>query len=158
MQRQGTSGYVQPKIFTPPAPSVSSNQQVKSNKHVRFEFGPSDPEITMSGDVIPVPGEERYDFILPNAPLTEEERKYCRCLLRVEERGGARSPYAVCTARVGSQVRACSEYYDWPAMGFDILLAYMKLHNIGTAGVRDRAGALQAIGRWKFSKGESFYL
>jgi hypothetical protein len=158
MQATGRSGYVQPRIFTPPAPSIGSNQPQPQKKTVRFEFGPSDPEITMSGEVIPVPGEERYDFILPSAPLTEEERKYCRCLLRVEERGGARSPYAVCTARVGSQVRACSEYYDWPAMGFDVLLAYMKLHNINTSGVSDRASALQSIGRWKFSKGESFYL
>lgn len=161
MQLQGRSGYVQPKTFIPPAPSISLNQAPKAKKSVRFEFGPSDqdtkPIVTMSGEVIPTPGPERYDFILPNAPLTEEERKYCRCLLRVEERGGAVSPYAVCTARVGSQVQACSEYYDWPAMSLDVLLAYARLHNINVTGVTSRQEALNAIGRWKFSRGESFY-
>ncbi len=157
MQTGQSKGYVQPKTFTPPPVTINQPLPPPRKKTARFEFGSSEPIVDISGDIIPTAGTERYDFILPNAPLTEEERKYCRCLLRVEERGGAVNPYAVCSNRVGSQVQMCSRYYDWPAMSLDVLLAYGQLHKINMSGVTSRDRALQVIGRWKQSRGESFY-
>ena len=157
MQPPQNQRYVQPKIFTPPPPSINQPLTAAPKKSLTFEFESSDPIISLSGEVIPTAGEERYDFILPNAPLTEDERKYCRCLLRVEDRGGVRNPYAVCTSRVGSQVQMCSQYYDWPAMSLEVLLAYAHLHKVNVTGVTTRNQALQAIGRWKQSRGETFY-
>ncbi|AVK74669.1 hypothetical protein pqer_cds_247 [Pandoravirus quercus] len=60
------------------------------------------------------------------APLDEEEKKYCQCLLHVTARnkpdcydtpgalgtGDCYNPYAVCTASVGRQ-SACSEFYGF---------------------------------------------
>ena len=157
MQSPRSSRYVQPKTFIPPPPLMNPQSIDNVMNWQRFEYGSSNPVISMSGEVIPTAGVERYDFILPNAPLTEEQRKYCRCLLRVEERGGAYNPYAVCTSSVGAQVYSCSKYYDWPAMGLNVLLAYAHLHKIDVTDVTDRNSALQAIAKWKSSRGESFY-
>lgn len=101
------------------------------------------------------PGAVRDDFIKPNADLSEKERKYCRCLLRVESKGGAYSPYGVCTSRVGAQVHSCSQYYDWGAMDLDMLLAYADLHKIDVSAVTTREQALEAIQKWKQARGEN---
>jgi hypothetical protein len=99
---------------------------------------------------------ERYDFIRDDAKLSEGERKYCRCLMHVQEKGGGYNPYAVCTSRVGSQVHSCSPYYDWSIMGLNNLIAYADLHNITLTDRSSREAVLNAIGAWKQSRGESF--
>lgn len=97
----------------------------------------------------------QHDFIRKDAPLNDQERKYCRCLLEVESKGRAYSPYGVCTRSVGAQVHSCSPHYDWGLMDLDMLIAYMTLHKIDITGINTREQALMAISQWKTSKGES---
>ena len=99
--------------------------------------------------------EPQDDFIRPGANLNEQERKYCRCLLKVEAKGRAASPYGVCTKSVGAQVHSCSPHYDWGLMDLDMLLAYMSLHKLDTTNINSREEALKAISEWKSSKGET---
>jgi hypothetical protein len=99
---------------------------------------------------------EQHDFIREDSPLNEQERKYCRCLLEVESKGRAYSPYGVCTKSTGAQVHSCSAHYDWNVMDYDMLRAYASLHKIDTTGLNSREDVLNSIGRWKASRGESF--
>lgn len=120
-----------------------------------------DPSNLSVGQSIPppiiTPGPVRDDFLKQDASsLDEHQRKYCRCLLKVEAKGSARSPYGICTKSTGGQVHSCSQYYDFGAMDIDMLLAYMSLHNLPTGGITTREDALRAIGQWKQSKGETF--
>lgn len=101
------------------------------------------------------PGPVKDDFIKEGVDLTEKQRKYCRCLLKVESKGRAYSPYGVCTKSVGAQVHSCSDYYDWASMDLDMLLAYLTLHKVDISGVDSREKALEAIRKWKTSKGYS---
>jgi len=102
--------------------------------------------------VIQVP---EHDFIRKDSSLNDQERKYCRCLLEVESKGRAYSPYAVCTSSTHAQVHSCSTHYDWGLMDLDMLTSYMSLHKIDTTGIDTREQALQAISNWKSGRGES---
>ena len=100
----------------------------------------------------------RYDFIRTDVPLSEKQRKYCRCLLRVEDKRSkglskARSPYALCTSTIGTQIRSCSQYYDWRVMDSDMLRAYLTLHKLHPIEPATRESLLQQIRHWKISKG-----
>lgn len=97
-----------------------------------------------------------HAMIKPGADLSEKEKKYCRCLLKVEAKGNVRSPYGICTNSVGTQVPSCSQYYDFPNMNLEMLIAYMTLHKIDTFGINSREDAFEAIGKWKASRGEIF--
>jgi hypothetical protein len=105
---------------------------------------------------------ERYDFMKEHDnPLSDKERKYCRCLLRVEnstvERYGNEkyNPYAVCNSRVHASVRSCSPYYDWSVMGLSWLIAYADLHKINLTDRSSRESVLGQIEQWKKSRGET---
>ncbi len=103
---------------------------------------------------IPIPimtKEVEYDFIRDDTPLSVKQKKYCRCLLRVEAKGKVRSPYGICTASVGHQVRSCSQYYDWSVMNLEIMIAYLTLHKILVPINPTRELALKAIQDWKLS-------
>lgn len=103
------------------------------------------------------PGPVRDDFIRNDANLDEHQKKYCRCLLKVQAKSSsARSPYGICTKSTGSQVHSCSDYYDWSAMDLPMLIAYLELHKISTAGINSREQALEAIRQWKVGRGEHF--
>jgi len=112
----------------------------------------------MNGKEIPEAKEERYDFMRSDTGLDEGEKKYCRCLLRVEAKGNAYSPYGVCTKSVGHQVHSCSPHYDWSVMGLEYLIAYADLHKISLTSQErsSREGVLGAIARWKLNRGETF--
>ena len=106
--------------------------------------------------VIPVLANPNSEFIKANSGLSTQEGKYCKCLLEVEDKGTAYSPYGVCTKSTKAQVHSCSPYYDWSVMDLDMLTAYMSLHKLNTDNIQTREQALQAIANWKQSRGESF--
>jgi len=108
---------------------------------------------TIEGEVPIMTKDVRYDFIKLDAPLEEKERKYCRCLLRVQDKGGAYSPYGVCTKTTKGHVYSCSQYYDWAVMDLDMLIAYADLHKIQVPTNPTRESMLQVIRNWKISKG-----
>ena len=160
-----SSGSTTTSPMTPPSTfSYSSPAFASESPYYRPTMPPSvptsprmqTPTFQPTTTQAPQPGTERYDFILPNADLSEGQRKYCRCLLRVQDRGRAYSPYGVCTKSVGAQVHSCSQYYDWPAMNLDMLRAYASLHKIDTSNLNSKEEVLNAIGQWKSSRGESF--
>lgn len=95
---------------------------------------------------------EKYDFMKPS--LSEGEKKYCRCLIRVEEKGGNYNPYAVCKSRIPEHVYSCSQYYDFSVMGLSELLAYASLHKIVVPDSTSREAVLRTIYTWKRSRGE----
>ncbi len=72
--------------------------------------------------------------------LTEGNRKYCRCLLKVaikqsdkclrdKEWGseGCYNPYAVCTKSVGNQSHKC--YYDYSLLSDPLIRTWFVLHD-----------------------------
>jgi hypothetical protein len=55
-----------------------------------------------------------------NTKLTEREKRYCRCLMKVSAKGRVKSPYGICTASVynkqgvtRNRVVPCSENYKF---------------------------------------------
>lgn len=96
--------------------------------------------------------EVREDFIREDADLSEQQKKYCRCLLKVQDKGRGYSPYGVCTKSTRVQVRSCSEYYDFEAMDLPMLIAYANLHKLTGYDSSTRESVLKAIYDWKQSK------
>nr|QBK92534.1 MAG: HeH/LEM domain protein [Pithovirus LCPAC401] len=87
--------------------------------------------------------------------LTEGNRKYCRCLLKVAIKqsdeclrtkawgsGKCYSPYAVCTKSVGHQSHKC--YYDYSLLSDALIRTWFVLHNkpVPTPFNRDSAIAI----------------
>jgi len=97
---------------------------------------------------------ERYDFIRDDSSLDENQRKYCRCLIRVEEKGSAYSPYGVCKSKIPESVYSCSKDYDFSVMGLKELLAYASLHKIVVPDSSSREAVLKTIYYWKKGRGE----
>lgn len=65
--------------------------------------------LTKTGRKVYVKSEPR-DSSSHNGHLTEQEEKYCRCVLHVKEKGSAVNPWAVCAKSTGASVHRCSEY------------------------------------------------
>ena len=51
-----------------------------------------------------------------DSDLSDKERKYCSCILKVGAKGGVRNKYAVCAASVGTTSRRYRENYDMESM------------------------------------------
>lgn len=90
-------------------------------------------------------GKGQHDFFKTGTKLDEQEKKYCSCLLKVQDKGTAKSPYAVCTHSVGTTTRECSAEYDFDKIPTNLLQAYAKLHKLQVPEYTDRTGVLQAI-------------
>lgn len=66
------------------------------------------------------------ELIQKDAPLSEQERKYCRCLIKAKS---AANPYAACTKSVGRTGSVhCFAHYNLPVFNQDQLDALTKLH------------------------------
>lgn len=66
------------------------------------------------------------DLIQQTAPLSERERKYCRCLVKATS---ASNPYAVCTKSVGRAGSVqCFAHYNLPRFDEGQLNALTRLH------------------------------
>lgn len=89
-----------------------------------------------------------HDFVKHDG-LTDQEEKYCRCVLHVQAGGRARNPYAVCTKTVGVNVRTCGDHYNWDAMPLPELLAYADLKKLQVPDRSSRQSIIDAIFRWK---------
>lgn len=96
--------------------------------------------------------ETKYDFMIEKSPLTDKQNKYCRCVLRVAAKGKVRLPYPVCAKSVGTTYKWCSKYYDYDVMDLNLLLAWLKLHDIDTTNIKTRERAVVAVEKWKRDK------
>lgn len=134
---------------------------------------------TPTGIVGPV-GEpaSKSDFFLPGTTLTDQQQKWCRCVLKVadkqkgacnieqawfQQRDGQQcyNPYAICSKTVGTSVRTCGSNYNFEALSDDHLLAYAQLHqksksgnNIAIPSPYNRSQMLKNIRDWKQREGK----
>jgi hypothetical protein len=105
-------------------------------------------------------------YFKDNTELSDEEQKYCRCVLHVaSEQPGAcnmekawfekkdnrvcYNPYAVCASRVGTTTRNCSQSYEFGNLNDDELIAYANLHKIQATEPYNRSMLLDKIASWK---------
>lgn len=172
---QSTSTYQTSNNLYAPSQAYTSNQQYANQQSIMSTYPTFGDAYTSSNNsfagnrsaakpMIPTTvglpttpiqlGQKRSDFIRGNATLGERQRKYCRCLLEVQEKGSAYNPYGVCTKSTRSQVHSCSSSYDFPAMNLDMLNAYASLHKLSGYNTNDRQAALNAINQWKQSLNE----
>lgn len=85
------------------------------------------------------------DLLKQDGSLTEQQQKYCSCLVKVEAEGSARNPYAVCAKTVGTTSRECSAHYNYEAMPNDLLRAYMNKESLPIPKPWNRQHALNYI-------------
>lgn len=105
-------------------------------------------------------------YFKESSQLTEEEEKYCRCILHVasEQPGQCNmekawfekrddricyNPYAVCASRVGGSNKNCSINYQFENFPDDELRAYANLHGIKSPTPYSKNKMLDAIYEWK---------
>jgi hypothetical protein len=78
--------------------------------------------------IVLVPGThlayDRYNSIdevtfKKDSNLSDHERKYCSCIVKVGSKGGAKNKYAICAHSTGTTSRNCFENYDLNRMPDD---------------------------------------
>ena len=70
-------------------------------------------------DIIPIVVNAKRIMIVifkEDNDLSEREKKYCSCLLKVGSKGSAYNKYAVCNKSTGGQNRRCRQNYDMDRM------------------------------------------
>lgn len=107
----------------------------------------------------------KQSWIKSNSSLTEQQKKYCRCVLQVaekqpgscnmekawfEQREGKEcyNPYAICAKSVQTSYRGCGDEYDFNNLPTNLVTAYANLNNIKTTGF-ERDDIIASIYRWK---------
>src|SRR5436190_15029263 len=107
------------------------------------------PSVQIPTSQIAPSGRGQHDFFKKDTNLSEEQKKYCSCILKVTDKGGARIPYAVCAKTVGTTTRDCSVNYDFERMPDHLLRAQLKLHKMEIPSPWNRQQALQVLhGKW----------
>jgi hypothetical protein len=90
-------------------------------------------------------------------PPSEQQAKFCRCVIDVQKKGSAYNPYAVCAKSVGTTYRHCSdEVYDFKTMPVQDLQAYAALHKLPMSENREQL--LQSIVQMKAAEGKTIAL
>lgn len=96
--------------------------------------------------------ENTQEFMKPSDELSDQEKKYCRCVLHVKAGGRGRNPYAICSKSIGSNVRTCGDHYDYEVMPLPELLAYADLKKLRVPDRTSRRSVIDAIFSWKEGK------
>lgn len=89
--------------------------------------------------------EVRDRYFKLDADLTDDEKKYCRCVAHVKAKGGAYNPFAVCAKTVGTTSRECGKSFDYHGFSDDELIAYAKDSNITVPIPFDRNLLIQRL-------------
>jgi phosphatidylethanolamine-binding protein (PEBP) family uncharacterized protein len=98
-----------------------------------------------TGTHIPPATRGEHDFFKSNTTLDEQQKKYCSCILKVQAKGGAKVPYAVCAKTVGTTTRDCQVNYDLNKLPDNLLQADLDLHKIHLNSEFTRQGAINAF-------------
>lgn len=102
---------------------------------------------------------EDKDWFLPDAPLSEADRKYCRCTVEVagrQPRGV--NPYAVCHASVKGEsgYSDCTRYFDFTKMPDQALLGFTASRKLPfpapTLDDYNRSSLIEQLEEWRASK------
>ncbi len=70
---------------------------------------------------------EKERYFVPGAPLSDKEKKWCRCVAHVSANPSSYNPYAVCAKSVGTTASSCSPWYDYSSMPRQEVEALAKL-------------------------------
>lgn len=120
-----------------------------------FKVGDETKITSDSSHLLPSYPEDGINF-KSTSSLTEEQKKHCRCRLKVAAKNpescsssewgskGCYNPYAICS-RAGSRIRSCSEDYDFDTMSDKYLIAYAHLHNISISSPYNRMELLSRV-------------
>lgn len=112
---------------------------------------------------------DHSQYFLPGANLSEQEMKYCMCVLQVaaKQPGSCNlekawyetrddrvcyNPYAVCARSVGTTSRDCGKYYNFDTLPDNLIQAYMNLNQITIPEPFDRNSAITYLKEWKVWK------
>jgi cobalamin biosynthesis protein CobT len=98
--------------------------------------------------------QDKKNYFKKGSDLNGDEEKFCRCILHVEEKGGAYNPYAVCAKSVGTTSRKCGENYNYRSIPLDELRAYLKSKGIRVSKNATRSEMLEKIKKWKAKEGK----
>lgn len=96
------------------------------------------------------------DLISYKQGITRDERKYCNCLLKVQNKHGS-NPYAICAHvgdRGGSGKSQCGSKYDYVKTSDEFLIAFAELHELPIPEPYIRQTMLNTIDLWKQQSGE----
>jgi hypothetical protein len=86
-----------------------------------------------------------------NNNLTDQESRYCSCVLKVGSKNKNVNPYAICTKSVGINSRNCGKNYDYGNMEDTYLLTYARLSKIKIPRPYNREKLINNIYDWKKS-------
>lgn len=117
--------------------------------------------------------ENKESWINPQSTLSEEERKYCRCVTEVAAKQPAEcnadpkamaghhigtatcyNPYAVCAASTHTTSRHCGASYEFQNLPDDELRGYASLKGLPIPNPYNRSQLLQTIYNWKSVTGK----
>jgi|SRR5579871_3935603 len=139
----------------------------------RLSFSVNSQDITPINIVNPVYTQPFTDIPTPSTSMTEnitplsipseginykpgisyDERKYCNCLLKVQNKqGDSVNPYAIC-AHVGDRTQ-CGAAYDYVKTSDDYLTAFAELHQLPIPMPYNRRTMLDTLDLWKRNSGE----
>lgn len=101
--------------------------------------------------------EEHGGVLIGGNPLSESQAKFCSCVLKVESKGYAYNPYAVCAKTIGTTMgrSPCTPYYDFENMPVELLESYITLHKIPLPMDKSRESLIDTINQWKSIEGKT---
>ena len=170
--------YRQEKEIPIQANIINMDKFIDDNKlvlvdNLNFKVGSIIPTASSAAKLEPTKEKSPKDsnYFKPNADLSDQEKKWCRCVLKVsakqpsacniekawfEKRDGETcyNPYAVCSKSVGTSTRKCGENYDFESLSDSHLKAYAELHQKGSNQIEipipyNRTEMLENIKKWK---------
>lgn len=100
-------------------------------------------------------GATKPQYFKPGSTLTDQQERWCRCVLHVGKQSSARNPYAICSKSVGTSVRTCSQNYQWENIPEDELQGYADRHGIDTTKSSTKSDIIETIQSWKQNEGKS---
>lgn len=118
--------------------SFSDLELVKSQ-----QIDVKDDHINIRDQTHPIPGsasrsrekENDHPLIIPNSGLTEQEQKYCSCVVKVSAKKCTEgktcvSPYPICAKSTKTTYRHCRENYDYSQFSDVELKSFAKLSKV----------------------------
>jgi hypothetical protein len=124
-------------------PSKKTRSPRRGRSPVRRSASP--PKQRRSRSRSPVADNEKY--FKKDSTLSDEQKKYCRCLLKVEAQGRGTNPYAICTASVKRRGSfTCGEHYNYSSMPKESREAFARLHHMNPSDYSEQ-GLINALNR-----------
>lgn len=92
-------------------------------------------------------------YFKEDSTLSEEEKKYCSCILKVGAKGSVKNKYAICAHSVGTTSQHCGDNYDYQNLPTPLLIEYATSNKL-KFDKTDRQSIINAIMEWKHKEGK----